>query len=167
MINIRKILPSDDRLEISNIYEQAWKKAYKGIVPQDFLDSLEKGSWASKVDRPGWNTLVVELDGKLIGTSSYSKSRFEEYSDAGEIISIYFLPEYMRKGYGKQLLAAAVDGLASMGYNEVFLWVLEENKNARKFYESQGFVRADGSVETAPGGKTLKEIRYKLNLKEK
>lgn len=167
MITIRKILSSDDRLEISNIYEQAWKKAYKGIVPQDFLDSLEKGSWASKVDRPEWNTLVVELDGKLIGTSSYSKSRFEEYSDAGEIISIYFLPEYMRKGYGKKLLAAAVEGLASMGYSEAFLWVLEENINARKFYESQGFVRADGSVETAPGGKTLKEIRYKLNLKEK
>ena len=40
MIAIRKITPSDDRLEISNIYEQAWKKAYAGIVPQDFLDSL-------------------------------------------------------------------------------------------------------------------------------
>ena len=47
-----------------------------------------------------------------------------------------------------------------MGYEEVFLWVLEENINARKFYESQGFTRADGEMETAPGGRTLKEIRY-------
>ena len=129
MINIRKTKPEDNRQEISNIYEQSWKTAYRGIVPQDYLDSIPRGSWASKIDSPGWTTLVCELGGKLIGTTSVCKSRYKEYPDEGEIISIYFLPEYMHKGYGKQLLAAAVNELA--GYDDIFLWVLEENTNAR------------------------------------
>ena len=36
---------------------------------------------------------------------------------------------YKSKEYGKQLLAAAVNELA--GYDDIFLWVLEENTNAR------------------------------------
>ena len=78
MIKIRRITPGDSRLEISNIYEQSWKSAYKGIVPQEYLDSIQQGRWASKVNNPLWTTLVCELDGKLIGTSSVCRSRFEE-----------------------------------------------------------------------------------------
>lgn len=37
---IRKINSSDSRKEISNVYEQSWKFAYKGIIPQDYLDRL-------------------------------------------------------------------------------------------------------------------------------
>lgn len=57
-----------------------------------------------------------------------------------KIIWKVFRPEYMGKGYGKQLLAAAVDGLAQLGYRDIFLWVLEENRRARKFYENAGFL---------------------------
>ena len=166
MLTIRKINDSDNRFEISNIYEQSWKSAYAGIVPQEYLDSIPKGQWASKVDRPGWTTLVCACGRKLIGTTSVSQSRFKEYPDAGEIISIYFLPEYMHRGYGKELLKAAIDELRSQGFKEIFLWVLEENTNARRFYESQGFRQADGKVEVELAGKRLIDIIYKLLQKE-
>ena len=160
MITIRKITPADSRQEISNIYEQSWRLAYAGIVPQEYLDSIPRGRWASKIDSPGWRTLVCELDGKLIGTSSVCRSRFPEYPEEGEIISIYFLPEYMHKGYGKQLLAAAVNELSD--YDDIFLWVLEENINAIRFYESQGFVATEDYLENDIGGKSLREVRYKF-----
>ena len=160
-LTVRRISPEDNRLAISNIYEQSWKTAYSGIVPQDYLDAIPQGRWASKIDTPGWRTLVCELDGKLIGTSSVSRSRFEEYPEEGEIISIYLLPEYMHKGYGRKLLAAAVDELSE--YEDIFLWVLEDNTNARRFYESQGFVLTKGCLENEIGGKALREVRYKLS----
>lgn len=50
MLTIRKITPEDSRNEISNIYEQSWRAAYAGIVPQDYLDSIPSGRWASKGD---------------------------------------------------------------------------------------------------------------------
>ena len=42
---IRKMHQNDSREEISNIYEQSWKYAYKGIIPQAYLDSIPKGQW--------------------------------------------------------------------------------------------------------------------------
>ena len=39
-MEIREILPSDDRRELSRIYEESWKSAYRGIIPQAYLDSI-------------------------------------------------------------------------------------------------------------------------------
>lgn len=157
---IRKVNPSDSREEISNVYEQSWKTAYKGIIPQDYLDSIPKGQWCSSLDSPDRYNLVM-LDGdKIIGTSSYCKSRFENYRDWGEIISIYFLPEYMGKGYGKDLLEQAVQELKAMGFKQIFLWVLEDNHRARHFYEKCGFKNSGEYMDNVIGGKQLRELQY-------
>ena len=39
-MEIRYIDKNDDPFEISDIYEQSWKYAYKGIIPQEYLDSI-------------------------------------------------------------------------------------------------------------------------------
>lgn len=159
-MEIRFIAPTDDRSEISRVYEESWKFAYKGIVPQSYLDSIPEGRWASKVDSLDRKTLVCVESGKIIGTTSFSKSRFAQFSDWGEIISIYLLPNYMGRGYGKALLEAAVAELKTMDYKNVFLWVLEESSRARKFYEKMGFTLADDYLDDNIGGKNLREIRY-------
>lgn len=123
---------------ISEIYECSWKHVYKGILPQDYLDAIPKGHWRSVIDSSGWNTLLLFDQEKIAGTSSFCRSRFEQFDGCGEIISIYLLPEYMGKGYGKELLDRAVSELVGKGYREIFLWVLEENHRARRFYEKFG-----------------------------
>lgn len=120
-MEIRYITNSDDRLAISKIYEESWKYAYKGIIPQEYLNSIPEGRWSKNFDIPGWKTLVCIVDGKYIGTSSFCKSRFEQFPDCGEIISIYFLPEYMGKGYGKKLLETSILELKKLGFDELFL----------------------------------------------
>lgn len=44
-MEIRFITPVDSRQEISRVYEESWKFAYKGIIPQDYLDGIPKGQW--------------------------------------------------------------------------------------------------------------------------
>lgn len=161
-MEIRFILPADLRSEISRVYEESWKFSYKGIVPQSYLDSIPEGQWASMVDSPGRNTLLCIEDGKIVGTTSFSRSRFEQFAGWGEIISIYLLPDYMGRGYGRALLEAAVDELKKMGYADVFLWVLEENSRARRFYEKMGFTLTDDYIDDYIGGKELREIRYTI-----
>ena len=163
-IKIRKINQTDSREEISNIYEQSWKYAYKGIIPQDYLDSIPKGQWCKAFDNPERYTLVMLNDDKIIGTSSYCKSRFDDYKDWGEIISIYFLPEYMGKGYGKCLLERAVEELKTMGFKTVFLWVLEDNHTARHFYEKCEFKNSGNYKEDIIGSKLLRELQYVYNV---
>ena len=79
------------------------------------------------------------------------------------MISLYLLPEYMGKGYGNRLLETAVTELRKQGYANVFLWVLEENDRARRFYERFGFSPTGDITEIELGGKALREIRYVLN----
>ena len=160
-MEIRHLLPEDDLLEISNIYEESWKFAYKNIIPQDYLDSIPKGRWANNIKRTGTNNNLVMLEnGKLIGTSCFGKSRWEEYSEFGEIVSIYFLPEYIGRGFGKLLIEKAVSELNRLGYEKILLWVLEENHRARSFYERCGFIPTDEFRDDSIGGKILREKMY-------
>lgn len=163
-MEIRHTVPDDDRLAISRIYEESWKFAYKNIVPQSYLDSIPTGRWAFCIDIDDMYNIVIIENGEYIGTSSFCKSRFSELEDFGEIVSVYLLPQYIGKGYGRKLIEYAVGELKSLGYRDVFLWVLEENSRARAFYEKVGF-RADGGyLDTEIGGKMLREVRYTYHI---
>ncbi len=163
-MEIRRIRETDSRAEVSRVYEESWKHAYRGIIPQAYLDAIPQGQWAKKPDADGMRTLVVTDGGHIVGTSSFCRSRFQDTADFGEIVSIYFLPAYMGKGYGKPLLDAAVAELSSMGFRDVFLWVLEENARARRFYEKCGFRCADIYISDEIGGGALREVQYRKNI---
>lgn len=157
---IRYMEETDDRMAIGRIYRESWKYAYQGIIPQNYLESISAGQWVEHLEEKGRHTLLMIENHTFIGTSSYSASRYKKLDGFGEIVSIYLLPEYMGKGYGKQLLAAAVDGLAQLGYRDIFLWVLEENRRARKFYENAGFLCSGDYLLDYIGGKELREVQY-------
>ena len=159
-MEIRPLRETDSRLEISRIYEESWKVAYRGIVPQAYLDGIPAGRWAKALDRAGWDTLVLTEGERLIGTSSVCASRWPDWPGFGEVVSLYLLPESMGKGYGKALLAAAVRRLAEQGFRDVLLWVLEENRRARRFYERAGFTLTGDVMDDEIGGKPLREVLY-------
>ena len=52
-MEIRFADKNDDLLEISGIYERSWKYAYKGIIPQNYLDSIPAGRWGEASDIAG------------------------------------------------------------------------------------------------------------------
>ncbi len=159
-MEIRAMTAADDRMMISRVYERSWKFAYRGIIPQDYLDAIPEGRWAPNLDRDGWSTLVCVEDGEIVGTSSFCASRFDEFPGWGEIVSLYLLPEQIGKGRGRALMDAALAALNEQGYEKVFLWVLEGNARARRFYERYGFSATEDVIENDIGGKTLREVRY-------
>ena len=163
-MEIRPIVPADRREDISRVYEESWKSAYKGIIPQTYLDSIPKGNWVPHIDDPDQHTLICVDGGSIVGTTSFCRSRFEEFSSWGEIISVYLLPEYVGQGYGKSLLREAIIGLRKLGFSNVFLWVLEDNHRARSFYENMGFVSSGNYIENQIGEKTLREVQYTYSI---
>lgn len=163
-MEMRYVLSKDNLQEISNVYEQSWKYAYKDIIPQSFLDSIPKGTWADNINRKDRKSIVVLENNLIIGTSSFCKSRWKSYDNYGEIISIYFLPEYIGRGYGKALLDKAIEELKLLGFEFVLLWVLEKNYGARKFYEKYGFIFQGESRKESIGGKELREVMYEYQI---
>lgn len=75
---------SDDRLAVSKVYEESWKYAYQDIVPQDYLDSIPEGQWASHIERADRKTLVMIEDDRIIATSSFGKSRMKGMNERNE-----------------------------------------------------------------------------------
>ena len=47
-MEIRYITSSDDKNKISKIYEDSWRYAYSGIIPQNYLDAIQKGQWSNR-----------------------------------------------------------------------------------------------------------------------
>lgn len=164
-MEIRKIKKSDDINAIGKIYEKSWNFAYNGIIPKDYFYSVSGDKWLPHFENKSMNSLVLIENNQFIGTSSYCKSRSKEFNDFGEIVSIYLLPEHMGKGYGKLLFEATLNELVKTGYQNVFLWVLEENTRARRFYEKQKFKLSDKSNYINIGGKNLKEVAYTYHSK--
>lgn len=163
-MEIRYVLPDDDRKKISNVYEQSWRCAYKNIIPQSYFDSIPGGSWADNINRDGRKNLIMLENGTIIGTLSFCRSRWKQYDDYGEIVAIYFLPEYMGKGYGKYLLDRAIEELKALGFETVLLWVLEDNRRARNFYEKYGFTLSGEYRIDNIGGKELWEVMYEYHI---
>ena len=96
---IRYIKPEDDRMSISEIYERSWKHAYKDILPYSYLNAIPRGHWASVIDSPGWNTLILFERGKMVGTSSFCQSRFRNL----KVAERSFLCTCSRNIWGKDM----------------------------------------------------------------
>jgi len=163
-MEIRKAHQQDDFEAIGNIYASSWKVAYQGIVPQDYLDALEGNRWATILAKAQYDAYVIMDGAKYAGTSSICAARDENMAGWGEVISIYLLPEYFGAGYAQPLLEGALNALQSKGYRHAYLWVLEQNTRARRFYEKQGFKANHDFTTITIAGKELKELRYVKQL---
>lgn len=164
LMQIRKIDRADDFEAIANIYSLSWKAAYQGIIPQDYLDALNVSRWATVLENSQHAAFLLLDDSNYIGTSSICAARDEKMKGWGEIISIYLLPEYFGNGYASPLLESSINALKEDGFLNIYLWVLEGNMRARKFYEKHGFYENGDVEQISIGGKSLKEIRYIKHL---
>lgn len=163
MLTIRPMTAADDFTAAARVYVESWRYAYKGIVAQHYLDKLRPEGWIGvmKAD-PAANLIAVE-DGRTVGVAYITYARDEERTGYGEIVSLYLLPEAAGKGFGKQLMLAALEKCREDGMTAVCLWVLSQNTHARRFYEHMGF-RASGRTKTeAIGGDLLPLTEYTRN----
>ena len=155
---------SEDAPTISRILAESWKAAYVGMVPQAYLDGLDADHSTKRVradlSSGKLNAFLLLEDGIPVGTVGYGKSRDEKLPDWGEIQFIYLCPGFCRRGYGKKLLCAAVDALQQFGFQNCFLWVLKENRNAQEFYSAVGFRATNDITHSKTMGKQLTEVRY-------
>ena len=161
---VRKVRSGDDIDAICDIYCQSWRAAFRGSVPQDYLDALSGSRWRPALENSELDSYVV-MDGDIYaGTSIICPSRDEKMQGWGEIVTMYLLPEYFGKGYGKPLFECVVNALKEKGFKKIYLWVLDENIRAQRFYEKNGFEKTEDVEIVEVGGKDLCNYRYICHL---
>lgn len=89
--------------------------------------------------------LVIEIENQISGFCSIAKQ-----NKTSEILHLWLLPEYIGKGYGRQLLDEAIKAFIPKE-NEI---VVEADPNAESFYRKNGFVTID-KIESYPEGRYL------------
>jgi ribosomal protein S18 acetylase RimI-like enzyme len=157
-----------DAPAIVQVWIDAWQAAYAGLMPDAFLANLDAKVALDRCEaalRTGQPALVIELDGAVVGFSTYGPSRDADDPHAGEVMAINLAPACWRRGLGKMLLAETVARLRQGNFTEATLWVVAGNTRARQFYEAQGW-RADGHEkrDAQLTGTPLHEVRYRLRL---
>jgi ribosomal protein S18 acetylase RimI-like enzyme len=157
----------NDSKILGYIHSQSWKTAYKSIIPDLILDNMsaeKRGKYFEKVlsDKIEEDVLIFKGD-ESVGFMTFGKCRdVDSDSSFGEIWGIYLLSNYWNQGIGTELIKWGTEELKNRGFYKISLWVLEENVNARRFYEQIGF-QHDGTVKKLNIGKELNEYRYIKN----
>ena len=159
-----RLCTAEDAGLISRIHASSWRGSYAGLIPQHYLDRLPDGYWTPSVrswlsDGRFEGKLVI-ADGVPAGCCIYGRGRDESHGDWGEIVSLYMLPDFARQGLGGALLESCLADLRREGYTRFYLWCIDGNAAADRFYAAHGFRVTDEHVDYAIGGAPVRDIRY-------
>ncbi len=157
-----------DADELARVHLASWRWAYRGLLPDAYLDRLRHDELAAR----WWRRLaaheveesifVVEEEGRVGGFVSYGPLRDDPswMGYAGEVSMIYLEPQLTGRGLGARLMTLATADLARHRCRWVAVWVLAKNRAARAFYERLGF-RLDGARRWDPfGDRSVPVVRY-------
>ena len=127
---------------IARVDVETWRATYAGILPDHLLLALSErqraAAWTRFVTRrPGDTVIAVERGHGIVGFGSCGVQRNPEMNYAGEIFTLYLLPDFQGRNIGRQLLLALFARLIRAGQNSTLLWVLKDNPS-RFFYERLG-----------------------------
>jgi len=152
---------------IAELHVAAWRAAYRGHMPDEYLASLrveERGErWSRTLSRPGPHKLAVaELGGEVAGFCFFGPTRDENQPNVAEIFSLNVHPASWRRGTGRALCEHAFREAAAREHTAMTLWVLRENEGARRFYERLGYTPDGGEkTDTQLIGSPLHDVRYR------
>ncbi|MEV8592916.1 GNAT family N-acetyltransferase [Streptomyces sp. NPDC052012] len=161
-------MTADDCDGVAEIRVRGWQHAYRGIVPQSYLDGLDVAADAERhrarlerADNPVVNLVAETGGGALAGWAAFGPYRDgDTLTEDAELYALYLRPEHIGHGVGRALLTEAVRRCTSTGRPRMLLWVVKANTRARRFYARAGFA-ADGAEEPFEvDGVSVPEVRY-------
>jgi GNAT superfamily N-acetyltransferase len=162
MMKIRPAVLADAP-SIAGVHVVTWRAAYRGIVPQAYLDSLVENQFAELwhdgiSNERSASIFVAEVDKSLCGFSCGGPIRERISLYDGELYAIYLLPEMQRRGIGTALFSQVADALASQGLRHMLLWTLRENPSTGFYQRLGGEFVAENAQQI--GGEMLPTVAY-------
>lgn len=155
----------EDAPGIAEVHVESWKSAYKGIISNDYLNSLKMEDrlslWVNnlstaKDDAPVF--VALNEEGNIVGFASFGVERENGKEKEAELYAIYLLNESKGKRLGTHLFYSGVLELIKHGFESVRVWALAENPSI-KFYEKFG-PRKDEIKTIQIGNAYYEEIAY-------
>lgn len=156
----------EDAREIAALHAASWRTAYRGLLPDSFLDGPviqeRLRYWTARMptpDAPRRRLFKAVSDRTIIGFACVALDAEPQW---GALLdNLHVQPELRGQGIGSRLFQEAREwiGVAAPGA-PMHLTVIEQNVNARQFYDRLGGrIVEHKTVEVIPGT-PLAILRY-------
>jgi ribosomal protein S18 acetylase RimI-like enzyme len=154
-----RVLIVDDWVFLADIRTIALKDA-----PQAFLSTYDRewayseSDWRAEFDRGEWT--VAYRHGKAVGLLGATRDVATE--PAGYYLEYMWVsPESRRCAVASSLLEAVLERLERRGVPAVWLWILNGNESARRFYEKHGFAFTGTRQPVTHSSASFEELMYR------
>jgi len=128
---------------VVDIQINGWKSAYKGIIDDNVLNSMNRDERIEKRknDYKENGFIVAELNNQVVGFCRYIDSnKFTQdisYIDC-ELLALYVKPDLKYNGIGTMLFQFVTNQFKSKNKTKMILWCLKDNEPSKKFYTKMG-----------------------------
>jgi GNAT superfamily N-acetyltransferase len=154
-----------DAMAVATLHAESWRAFYRGAYRDEYLDGdvVEDRLrvWEERLSTPAPYQFVVlaEEDDELIGFACAYGGHDETWGSL--LDNIHVRPKHQQRGVGARLMAE-VTAWCRANYADcgLYLWVLEQNRGAQRFYQRLGASDQGGEISEPPGGGQIHGRRY-------
>ena len=160
-----RVAEKSDVTAIANLHAASWRFAYRGALSDEYLAgdivSDRAAIWSQRLTAKNQNqyVLVAEENSHLIGFAC-AFAHFDQ--QWGTLLdNIHVSQSHHRSGIGTSLMRQIARWhQAQSSSKPMFLWVLQSNGTAQRFYEALGAETVGTDVWVPPGGGAIPRFRY-------
>jgi ribosomal protein S18 acetylase RimI-like enzyme len=154
-----------DVTAIANLHAESWRLAYRDALSDEYLAgdiiSDRKNLWTERLNTNNQNQYVAiaEKNTQLLGFAcAFAKS---DPVWGTMLDNLHVSKCYHRNGVGSSLMQQVARWhLKHYKSAPVFLWVLQSNTIAQRFYEALGAENVGADIWVPPGGGAVPRFRY-------
>ena len=149
------------------MHAESWRSAYRGLLPDAYLDGPifeeRRALWVARMRAPGADRRLVlkaVQGGMLLGFACVLLDA--EPSWGALLDNLHVKPTLKRQGIGRQLFDRARHWIqATAPRTSMHLTVIEENVDARRFYERIGGKVVEQMRKEVIEGVEVSVLRYR------
>ncbi|HTJ67106.1 MAG TPA: GNAT family N-acetyltransferase [Actinospica sp.] len=146
----------DDAEQIASLHADSWRRFYRGAYSDSFLDgdvlSDRLAVWTARLAEPSHSATVLVEDST--GLAAFVHVILDEDEQWGSLVdNLHVRHDRQRNGLGRVLLHRAAAAVADRAKQRgMYLWVLDQNDRAQRFYAAMGGERVENALVKPPNG---------------
>ncbi len=141
-----------DADEMGRVHVTVWQEAYAGLMPADYLASLDPvafaAGWRERLTHPvpDVHTWIARDEDGICALTTSGPARDADAPAQWQLYAINVLARVQGTGVADALVDLAI------GDRAAYLWVADGNERAQAFYRRHRFADDGGRTELAPTG---------------